>query len=31
MAEDRPLAGEIEALGAAVLRRELGGPHPLMP
>ncbi|MDF2780914.1 MAG: histidine ammonia-lyase [Geminicoccaceae bacterium] len=31
MAEDRPLAGEIEALGAAVLRRELGGPHSLMP
>ena len=29
MAEDRPLAGEIEALGAAVLRRELGGPHSL--
>jgi histidine ammonia-lyase len=31
VAEDRPLAGEIEALGAAVLRREFGGDQPLLP
>jgi histidine ammonia-lyase len=31
VAQDRPLAGEIEALGAAVLRREFGGDQPLLP
>jgi histidine ammonia-lyase len=31
VAEDRPLAGEIAALAAAVLSREFGGDQPLMP